>query len=481
MKSNKQDSIATSLTRMNMLVSGTALLFACLAFLVYDLLTARERLLSNLSTQAEIIGTNSASALIFDDPEAAGRTLSALRSSPNILSAGLWTATGQPFASYQQNDDESPPVPSIPPGQIEVHEFDGMQVSLARAIVFQENRVGTVSIRVDLQEVKNRLHQYATIAAAVLLLSLVAALVVSSIFRRAVADPITKLAEVARVVSRDKDYSVRVTSETSRGEVAVLMDAFNNMLSQIQEQDGALRKAHDDLEQRVQERTAELTAANKELEAFSYSVSHDLRAPLRSIDGFSQALLEDYSEKLDADGTGYLRRVRSAAQRMSLLIDDMLNLARVTRSALHREPLDLSTLARSVAQELQAREPERKVEVIIEDGALVEGDARLLRVAIENLLGNAWKYTSRHGHARIEFGRNRDNGRVVYFVRDDGAGFDPNYAARLFGAFQRLHGADEFPGTGIGLATVQRIIHKHGGSIWAEGAVEKGATFYFTL
>jgi light-regulated signal transduction histidine kinase (bacteriophytochrome) len=202
---------------------------------------------------------------------------------------------------------------------------------------------------------------------------------------------------------------------------------------------------------------------------------------LRAIDGFSQALLEDYSEKLDSSGQDHLQRVRLAAQRMSSLIDDLLNLSRVTRSEMRREKLDLSAVVRSIAEELQRGTPSRKVTFVIADGLKVEGDSRLLRVAIENLLGNAWKYTSSHDSARIEFGLHQPNGRPAYFIRDDGAGFDPLYSNRLFGAFQRLHSMAEFPGTGIGLATVQRIIRRHGGDIWAEGAVEKGATFYFTL
>ncbi len=212
----------------------------------------------------------------------------------------------------------------------------------------------------------------------------------------------------------------------------------------------------------------QLETANKELDAFSYSVSHDLRAPLRAIDGFSQALLEDYGENLDSIGKDQLERVRLAAQRMSALIDDLLNLSRVSRSEIHRERLDLSAVVRSISEELRLTAPGRNVKFIITDGLTVDGDSRLLRVAIENLLGNAWKYTSNHSCARIEFGLHQDNGRSAYFVRDDGAGFDPRYSERLFGAFQRLHGATEFPGTGIGLATVQRIIRRHGGEIWAE-------------
>ena len=213
----------------------------------------------------------------------------------------------------------------------------------------------------------------------------------------------------------------------------------------------------------------------------SYSVSHDLRAPLRSIDGFSQALLEDYSDKLDAQGLSDLRRVRAATQRMAQLIDDMLQLSRVTRGEMRREEVDLSTLVRAIGAELQSTEPERQMDLAIAAAAKVNGDVRLLRIVLENLLRNAWKFTAKHQQARIEFGVDQNNGKPIYFIRDDGAGFDMAYASKLFGVFQRLHDMTEFKGTGIGLATVQRIIHRHGGRVWAEGKVEAGATFYFTL
>ncbi len=235
------------------------------------------------------------------------------------------------------------------------------------------------------------------------------------------------------------------------------------------------------LEDLVAARTAELAAVNRELEAFAYSVSHDLRAPLRSIDGFSQALLEDYAEMLDARGQDYLRRVRAAAKRMGRLIDDLLQLSRLTRRVMHRRSVNLSDMVRQIAEDLAGQEPERQVEWVIAPDVTAVGDPHLLQVALENLLGNAWKFTSKHPTARIEFGVMQKEGRTVYYVRDDGAGFDMAYADKLFGAFQRLHGLAEFEGTGIGLATVQRIIHRHGGQVWAEGEVEKGATFYFTL
>lgn len=249
-----------------------------------------------------------------------------------------------------------------------------------------------------------------------------------------------------------------------------------------------VREAQRELEARVAQRTAELAernralvAANAELDAFAYSVSHDLRAPLRSIDGFSQVLLEDSAARLDAAARDALQRVRAASQRMGLLIDDLLALSRLTRADMRVASVDLSALAREVTAELERSAPERRVAVTIAPELSARGDPRLLRVALENLLGNAWKYTGRTPEARIEFGATARDGAPAFFVRDNGAGFDMQYAAKLFGAFQRLHPAGEFDGTGVGLAIVHRVITRHGGRVWAEGAVGRGATFYFTL
>ncbi|MCX6560909.1 MAG: ATP-binding protein [Candidatus Aminicenantes bacterium] len=243
----------------------------------------------------------------------------------------------------------------------------------------------------------------------------------------------------------------------------------------------AVRRLNADLERRVTERTAQLEAANAELEAFSYSVSHDLRAPLRIIDGFSQAVLEEQDRSLNEEGRVFLRRIRANVQAMGNLIDDMLNLARVTKADLRVEDVDLSRLAESAAAALAGAWPQRTVDVVIAPGLTARGDVRLLQAALENLIENAWKFTSKRSDARIEFGSEAVEGTTAFFVRDNGVGFDMAYAGKLFAPFQRLHAKDEFPGTGVGLATVQRIVRRHGGRVWAEGVVDQGAVFYFTL
>ena len=237
----------------------------------------------------------------------------------------------------------------------------------------------------------------------------------------------------------------------------------------------------EELERRVDERTRELETANRELEAFSYSVSHDLRAPLRAINGFSRLIEEEYAAALDGRGRDYLGRVRSASVKMGQLIDDLLELSRVSRHVLKVGETDLSALAAEIAAELEAGEPGRRVTWSIAPGIVVRGDAGLLRAALHNLLGNSWKYTARRDHACIEFGLHEQRGRRICFVKDNGAGFDMRQVGKLFGAFQRLHSPAEFPGTGIGLATVARIVHRHGGEVWAEGRPGEGATFRFTL
>ncbi len=252
-------------------------------------------------------------------------------------------------------------------------------------------------------------------------------------------------------------------------------------ISDRKQADMEIRQLNADLEARVNARTADLKAANKELEAFSYSVSHDLRAPLRAIDGFSLSLMEDYGDQLDSTGQNYLQRVRNGAQNMGALIDRLLMLARVTRTPLQSAELDLSAIAHEIVAQLRQAEPGRSVRVDIADGLRCQGDPGLMQVVLDNLLNNAWKYTSKTVTAQFSLDAQQQDGITVFRVRDNGAGFDMRFAGKLFGAFQRMHRQDDFEGTGIGLATVQRIIHRHGGKVWAEAEIGKGATFFFTL
>ena len=280
------------------------------------------------------------------------------------------------------------------------------------------------------------------------------------------------------------DYLVKpVVPEFVRSKVAVFVELAkkNELLRRQAKLLAESEQAALELAETRAELVRDLEHKNRELESFSYAVSHDLRAPLRRIDSFSRAVLESHGDRLDEAGQRFLSRVREASQHMSQLIDDVLYLSRVTRAEVREQEVDLSGIVAMILTRLQESEPERKAEVKLRPGVIVTGDGQLLKIAMENLLANAWKFTAKEPESRIEFGMTQVGGEPTYFVRDNGAGFDMTYADRLFGPFQRLHPQAEFPGNGIGLATVQRIIHRHGGRVWAEGLVGQGATFYFTM
>ncbi|HEY5381812.1 MAG TPA: ATP-binding protein [Acidobacteriaceae bacterium] len=473
--------ISGRLTRMNLLVSGTVLLLAALAFFSYDLISFRESLVSSLASAAQIIGENSVSALTFDDPISAEATLEGLRRSPDVVSAELVTEDGQVFAEYHAPGEEY--VASgrrLRDDEMEHDWITGRRLLLGRRVMFQGKSVGVVYITATLSEIGQRARHYLLITVVILLFCMVAALLISSASQRLVAQPIVLLAATARSVSREKDYSVRAGPPGGSAEMADLTGAFNDMLQQIELQDGALSRARDELEVRVHERTAELQAANRELEAFSYTVAHDLRGPLDSIGGIA-FILAHAEQGSQEERRELLDRLQVSTHNMAALIDDLLNFSRASTVALKKDEVDLSVMAREIAEELRSPEPERDVEFQIAELPPVQADAGLMRIVMDNLLRNAWKYTSHHKKACIEIGAKLQNGRMVYFVRDDGAGFDPQLADQVFQPFHRLHSKSEFAGTGVGLATVQRILERHGGAIWAEGQMEKGATFYFTM
>ncbi|HEY4009981.1 MAG TPA: ATP-binding protein [Acidobacteriaceae bacterium] len=473
--------ISSRIMRMNLLVSGAVLLLAVVAFFSYDMISFRMTLIRSLTAEAQIIGANSVSALMFNDPVSATATLQGLSRSPDVVSAVLTRSDGSVFATYGSAAEASFTGQHVlPPGEKEHHWLHGRRLLLAHRIVFQGSALGVVYISATLNEIGQRARHYLLIAGLILLLCMLAALLISSASRRMVAQPIASLAETARVISREHDYSVRASESGDSIEISVLTHAFNEMLGQIQQSEAALRKSKDELEDRVQERTSELTAANRELEAFSYTVAHDLRGPLDSVTGLAY-LLAGTPTPLDPESREMLARLQDSTKSMSALIDDLLNFARASTTPVKRDVVDLTVMALEIAAELQRSEPGRGVDFDIARLPPVQADAALLRIVLDNLLRNAWKYTSQHAKACIEVGAKIENGTTLYFVRDNGAGFDPARVGEIFEPFHRLHSKSEFPGTGIGLATVQRILARHGGKIWAEGAIEKGATFYFTV
>jgi signal transduction histidine kinase len=478
-------SIRQKLTWMNMLVSGAALLLACTTFAAFELADFRQTLVRGLSIQARVTGANSASALLFNDPDSATNTLSALIVAPNILSAGIYTQSGVLFASWSRDPGSVVPPPDVlPRGQTEWHEFRSNELVLVRALEFQGKTIATVRIRSDLREINDRLLRYAGIVGAVLVVSLIGALIFSSIFQKATALPIAQLVETARIVSREKKYSIRAPVSSNADEIAVLIEAFNEMLGQIQARDTALQGARDELELRVVRRTAQLEAVNRELESFTYSVAHDLRAPLRHIQGFTNALTEDCAELLgsaDTPARGYFNRIIESTRRMDQLIHDLLGLAQVGRQELQFRATELNALVDGVVRDMALETNGRNIEWRFGDLPVVEADSGLMKVVFYNLLSNAVKYTRPRNPAIIETGQMTINEERVIFVRDNGVGFNMKYAHKLFGVFERLHRLEDFEGTGVGLAIVQRIVHKHGGRIWVDAALDGGATFFLTL
>ncbi len=484
--------IKRKLTAILLLISGLVLLLTSAAFVTYEVVTFRQTMQSQLATRSRILAANSTAALAFANEADAREILAALKYDPHMVAAALYGRDGRVLATYPAAATADL-IPAAP--QPDGYRFEGGRlVGFTPVAQGGNDRLGTLYIASDTKAVSDALRLSGVIAIVVLAIAMLAAYALAAALQGRISAPILALAQTATAASTHQDYSVRAP-KFGADELGTLTDAFNQMLGRIEEQKTELQQHAMKLEQRVAERTgeleqrnealrrnaAELLAANNELDAFAYSVSHDLRAPLRSIDGFSQVLLEDYGAQLDEAGRDSLQRVRAASQRMATLIDDLLKLARVTRAEMRTERVDLSGMARDIIADIQRTTPDREVEFAIASGLEAEGDARLLRVVLDNLLRNGWKYTGKQPQPRVEFTAVDENGGRVFVIKDNGAGFDMKYADKLFGVFQRLHSTAEFEGTGVGLATVRRIITRHGGRIWAEGVVDQGATFYFTL
>jgi signal transduction histidine kinase len=482
MKIWTSQSISDKLMRMTLLVGGVSLLLAYVSFLIYDLYSLRQQLMNSMATEANIVGANSVTALMFDDKQAAENTLSALRNSPQIRAAVILRPDGTEFARYLRT----------PSTQFQLNEHlsltegehfwtKGRDILLGSRVRFQGGWVGSVYLLAETSGVARSMGRFGIISAGILVVCFIVALLATSTIRHLVSDPLTDLANTAQIVTRERDYSVRARIPPSSDELSFLVKSFNEMLGQIQERDRALEASRAELEVRVEERTAELSATNKELEAFSYSVAHDLRGPLQHINNIGFLLQHSASDSLNSEGRLLVDRLLEGSKRMSLLIDDLLNLSRASSHPLHRRPIDLSRIVDGICARFMAEKDGRAVRFEIAPGAHVFADEGLMQVVLDNLIGNAWKYTSKQSSAVIQFGYTSEKGEAVFFVRDNGAGFNPRYADRLFRPFQRLHSQSEFVGTGVGLATAYRIITRHGGKIWAIGDVDQGATFYFTV
>jgi signal transduction histidine kinase len=476
--------IQRTLMRVILVTSGAVLLLTCSIYFAYEYYTFRQSTLRQLTTLGQIIAANSTAAVAFQSHDEAYEILSALKAEPHIVAAGIYDKDGKLFVAYPANVS-----PTEFPKQIKTMGYVFEESSLIgfQPVVQEDNHLGTLFLKSDMGAIYSRFRLFAGIAVSAILLSLVLAYILSERLQKKISQPIMALAETAKAISVRRDYSVRAEKIDGAGEFGLLTDAFNQMLTEIQVQNNEIQERNKEilsfnqrLEQNIIERTKELEAANKELEAFSYSVSHDLRSPLRSIDGYARILMEDYDKKLDDEGKRILHVIIKNAVRMGYLIDDLLSFSRIGKQSLVKVNLNLETMTLVVFDELRNNYG-KNAELNLKPLLPARGDSSMLKQVITNLVSNALKYSMKKDKSCIEIGSYEQDGSHVYYVKDNGAGFDMRYYDKLFGVFQRLHSGNEFEGTGVGLALVQRIIHKHGGRVWAEGQVDVGATFYFSL
>lgn len=441
------------------------------SFFAYEYLTFRQATVRQVDALGAVLAANSTAALAFENREDAGEILSALKAERHITGAAIYDRHGHLFAHYP----ESAATGTVPPQPgPDDYQFGEAGLELFRPILQRDRRLGTLYLRFDTSAVLSQfLWGSLKIAVAVMVVVLLLAYLLARRLQRQISHPILALAETARSVSERGDYSRRAPVH-GRDEVGQLTEDFNRMLGRIDE-------LNRELERRVADRTAQLEVANKELEAFSYSVSHDLRAPLRHIDGFAGLLRKSDGAALSDKGRGHLNHIAASAKQMGALIDDLLVFARMGRNEMRIGPVDLGKLAEETKDGLAPELQSRRVDWRIGPLPVVQGDPPMLRQVFVNLLSNAVKYSRPRDPAVIEIQCHEENGEHVVQVRDNGVGFEMQYADKLFGVFQRLHRAEDFEGTGIGLANVRRIVSRHGGRTWAESQPDAGATFSFTL
>jgi signal transduction histidine kinase len=480
-----------------------ALAISGAGMMMYDLKDFRQSAISDLDAQATILGRASAAALAFDDPASAQAYLALLRAKPEISAAAIYTEAGKLFAFYTADDKGAAQFPSGP--QADGYSIGGNRLMIFKKIVEKDASLGTVYLQANF-DLYQWLKNYFAILGGVIALSMIVAILLSIWLQAVVTRPILAVTNVARAVMEKRDFSLRA-QKTTADEIGYLVEAFNGMLAELGRRaetlegsnrnlaaeiadrraaqeaqrvaEKELRELNTMLEQRVIDRTAELESANKELEGFSYSVSHDLRAPVRSIAGFVALLREDHAHQLDPEANRKLYIIQEATQKMGELIDDLLDFSRLGRQAIKWIEIDMSKMVRHVFESIDGKE--RPIDFKVKDLPPAAGDQTLLEHVWINYLSNAVKFSSKKSRPQIEVGAYVKENENVYFVRDNGAGFDPAYAKKLFCVFERLHSEKEFSGTGVGLALVERIVTRHGGRVWAEAKPEEGAVFYFSL
>jgi len=468
-----------------MIATGGALLLAGAGLLTLDFFRFRREMVTDLRILAAIVGQNSTAPLSFEDPIAAEETLAALRAKPSVLGASVYDKRGKPFAQWPR-PGASPDFPEKPGS--DGHRFRGNTLVLFEPIVFQGERVGTVYMESGLGEVWGRLQVRFFTIAAVFLAAALAALALSSGLQGLISRPVLHLSETARAVSERNDYSLRAGKQSS-DELGRLVDAFNQMLSQIEERDTALLASKEDLEHRVQHRTqelqvanAELQQSNRELDDFAYIASHDLKEPLRGIHNYSMFLLEDYGDRLDADGKAKLETLMRLTRRMEVLIDSLLQYSRLGRVDLAIDDVDLNETVAEVLDNLDINLKADKVDVSIPRPLpTVRCDRVRVGEIFHNLIVNGVKYNDKP-QKRVEIGYENGHQPPVFYVRDNGIGIPEKHHDAIFRIFKRLHARDRFGGgTGAGLTIVKKIVERHNGGIWVESDPGEGSTFYFTL
>lgn len=480
MKRFKDLRLKYQLTVVIFFISLVSLWLASTAFVLYDRYAYKKNMTHELTILSRVVASQLVDPVLKNDHDAVIKNIELLAIKKTIQFACVTTIDGKVLAYFARNGIGDNGVACISNKDFVFLETNG-HIDLIQPVYSPDSRrIANIHIREDFSGLNKRFGIFSVVIFIILIMCSGVAAILSARIQHFFSAPLILLKDTAEKIAKENDYSIRVRQDRD-DEIGKLYNAFNKMVETIDNKNAELREAKNDLENQVEQRTAELKTINNELEAFTYSVSHDLRTPLRAIDGFSAALAEDAGHEMNELAHDYLRRIRAASRVMADLIDALLSLSRLSRIEMNRQSLDLAPVAHDIADHLALHYPGRKFQFICPPTLLAYGDKTLMGIVLDNLMANAWKYSANVPAPRIELGSIDRNGEEVYFIRDNGAGFNMKHADKLFVPFQRLHKADEFEGIGIGLATVARIIHRHGGEIWAEGLTGDGAVFYFTL